>query len=638
MCASQLLRWLVAGFSLLAGMGTYTARAGAADCGCPERSAVAVPSVVLSKGPSFADSVLATLPTSTPMCRAIRSAWQMARAASVNDGASTLRFARELASAEAMKNCPSLRLDYLYFLARGLVTIGKLDSAAIVFRRVEEQSQRIKDTLLMARTWSGQSLLYSRLNDEERALEFARKAVAITEHYSDIEIRGPALSSLAGRFGIWFDRTGDTSYVDSARHYSTEALPFLRATKNAVFLSQALNTLAGCAYTLGDDALAQRYLDTARHVIGTLEIPGQIRRMFVTQWGVYTRRGQHRKALVIADSILHYARKNGNPNSIVDALDRKALSMASLGRYADAYRMASEARSLRDSTINGEQIAAMAKLELAEEAAEQNERLARAQQERSDLFRAHAEATLERTSWMAIALIALLAGVMVVLVLRHRSIKQEQRLVEAEQQLLRSRMNPHALFNMATSLQSMALRQVPPMEMSTAIARFAHMMRHLLEGSYRETIRLSEELQCAHHTVEVFGLTSQQTVNLCVTIDPECSPHDVLVPSLILQPLVENAIVHGQDDGSGIHEITLDVTATSESIIIDIGNPIHPGTLGRAHGAYPSRALEIVRARLRLLAQRSRKTATIESMVGDHGRYLVRLTLPRETHHSGVEV
>ncbi len=120
----------------------------------------------------------------------------------------------------------------------------------------------------------------------------------------------------------------------------------------------------------------------------------------------------------------------------------------------------------------------------------------------------------------------------------------EKKLSESRMQALRSRMNPHFLFNSLNSIKYFILKN----ENDTAafyLNKFSKLLRQILEYSNRETITLQQELETLKLYLEIESLRFDQSFYYHIVVDEGLLPESIQVPPLILQPFVENAIWHG---------------------------------------------------------------------------------------------
>ena len=129
-------------------------------------------------------------------------------------------------------------------------------------------------------------------------------------------------------------------------------------------------------------------------------------------------------------------------------------------------------------------------------------------------------------------------------VLQETRAAYEQQLSESRMQALRSRMNPHFLFNSLNSIKYFILKN----ENDTAsfyLHKFSKLLRHILEYSSHETITLQQELDTLKLYLEIESLRFDQSFHYNIRVDEDIVAEQINVPPLILQPFVENAVWHG---------------------------------------------------------------------------------------------
>jgi len=117
----------------------------------------------------------------------------------------------------------------------------------------------------------------------------------------------------------------------------------------------------------------------------------------------------------------------------------------------------------------------------------------------------------------------------------------QAQLTEAQLQTLRMQLNPHFLFNTLHAVSSLVERD--PSGVRRMIARLSELLRYTLEYSSAQEIPLHQELDLMNRYLEIQQIRFQDRLDLIEEIAPDTT--DALVPNLILQPLVENAIKHG---------------------------------------------------------------------------------------------
>ena len=114
-------------------------------------------------------------------------------------------------------------------------------------------------------------------------------------------------------------------------------------------------------------------------------------------------------------------------------------------------------------------------------------------------------------------------------------------LTEARMAALRMQINPHFLFNTMNSISSLMYSDVRAAD--AMLEQLSHMLRVSLERGSRQMIRLREEMDFAEMYLALQDIRSSGRVRQEICIAPQL--YDALVPTMLLQPLIENAYVHG---------------------------------------------------------------------------------------------
>ena len=144
-----------------------------------------------------------------------------------------------------------------------------------------------------------------------------------------------------------------------------------------------------------------------------------------------------------------------------------------------------------------------------------------------------------------IIIILLLGGIIVTITLRQNKIKQEQRDAEMTQSLLRSQMNPHFIFNAMSVIQSYIYSNTPDIA-SKFLVNFSRLIRLILENSHKEFIPLEVEEEILTKYLNTQKLRFENRFNFKIKIEEELRLKRVMIPPMITQPFIENAIEHGQ--------------------------------------------------------------------------------------------
>lgn len=154
-----------------------------------------------------------------------------------------------------------------------------------------------------------------------------------------------------------------------------------------------------------------------------------------------------------------------------------------------------------------------------------------------------------KTWWFRILIVGLIAALVWWLVTRR--IRQEQaksatqnRINELEQLALRSQMNPHFIFNCLNSIQNFLLQNNFE-KTNEYLTSFAHLIRQTLDNSSRSSITIENECRYLSSYLELESMRFSHSFVYNIEVDPAIDADNTFIPTMILQPYVENSIRHG---------------------------------------------------------------------------------------------
>jgi len=192
-------------------------------------------------------------------------------------------------------------------------------------------------------------------------------------------------------------------------------------------------------------------------------------------------------------------------------------------------------------------------------------------------------------------------------------------LAEARFQALQARIRPHFLFNSLNAVLSL-IRQ-DPKRAELALQDLAELFRVLMSDG-RRLVRLADEIELLERYAGLEQLRLGERLRVVWEIDS--APQDALLPPLILQPLLENAIFHGVEPGTDVGEVQVQIGQQGERIRTRITNPLLESRPDRQGNRM---ALANIRERLLLFFDAE---ASIEAGEAA-GRYEVVIEMPYRT-------
>jgi hypothetical protein len=182
---------------------------------------------------------------------------------------------------------------------------------------------------------------------------------------------------------------------------------------------------------------------------------------------------------------------------------------------------------------------------------------------------------------------------------------------------LRMQLSPHTLFNLLHTIRGQI--SWDPAAAQSMIVQLGDLLRRLLDAGENEFSQLSRELAFARLYLELQQRRFADRLRIRLP-DLAQLPH-VWVPSLILQPLIENAVVHGLARHDGPVDIEVEVLASDPRLVLRVINTSAPGTI-EAHGGI---GLGNVRERLSV---HFGEHATLTAGSGSPGQWIAEIGMP----------
>ena len=192
-------------------------------------------------------------------------------------------------------------------------------------------------------------------------------------------------------------------------------------------------------------------------------------------------------------------------------------------------------------------------------------------------------------------------------------------LADARLQALQARIRPHFLFNSLNAVLSLIRRD--PKRAERALEDLADLFRTLMSDA-RQFTRLADEIALLERYASLEQLRLGE--RLRITWELDAAPSDALLPPLVLQPLLENAVYHGIEPRAEGGVLRLRGRCDADACEVRIENPLAPP--GGAREGGNRMALDNIRERLRAFFGREGLLAAAEQ----GGAFVVTLTLPRE--------
>lgn len=184
---------------------------------------------------------------------------------------------------------------------------------------------------------------------------------------------------------------------------------------------------------------------------------------------------------------------------------------------------------------------------------------------------------------------------------RSERLRLERDVIELEQRALRLQMNPHFIFNTLNAIQGLIARD-DSRSARQSLSRFSRLMREILQNSREERISLAEEFETLEHYLELAQFTHENLFHYSLTCDEKAAACEV--PPLLLQPFVENAILHGLVPAGGGELVVSAQLIDDQRLRITVeDNGVGMGAAAKTNETHRSAGLSVTLGRLQLFGR-----------------------------------
>ncbi|WP_335976454.1 tetratricopeptide repeat-containing sensor histidine kinase [Gaetbulibacter jejuensis] len=302
----------------------------------------------------------------------------------------------------------------------------------------------------------------------------------------------------------------------------------------------------------------------------------------------------------------HYAT---NSLKLNEALNNLATKNSALGTLANVYEIKGDYKNalttykqhiiLRDSLINADRKLEISRKEIQFEA-DKDRAIAQVEIERQKSIKN--ASIIGGSAFVAISLIGfMLYKRKQEAVSKSKEAEFNAKVSDTELKALRSQMNPHFIFNSLNSIGDYILKN-DTQSASDYLSKFAKLMRLTLENSEKKEILLSEDISLLKTYMDIERKRFQNKFNYTIQVDETIETDEILVPPMILQPFIENSIIHGLSQIEEPGNITISFKKENNMLICSVDdNGVGRQTIERNMPTKKSLGMTITKSRIEII-------------------------------------
>ena len=423
---------------------------------------------------------------------------------------------------------------------------GSYALALINYQRSLRIKERLRDTLGMINSLGNISNVLLLTGEYALAIANSRKEMALAE------VAGQKTQMLAAMGGLssgYFQ----LKHLDSAEHYGSLALVLAKELNNHGAVGGTLHSLGACAYERGDHTGAMALLNEALGERSLSRDSIGIARTKIQQGLVHRALKAHHAARMVCMDARDLAVRIRAQRERADACLCIARASAALGDMGTAYANQAEYSLINDSLLNAGQEKKVAVLQATY--AFESKQFADSLSYAASVLELEREKTIQslradrnrnRILGLGGGSVLLIGGGLAFFISdrKRRQARHEKEAALLETQALRAQMNPHFIFNALNSINAYVQRNDQD-KASGFLTKFAKVMRSVLENSRHAEVPLIDDLETLRAYMELERQRTEEKFDFTISVSPDIDAEEVMVPPLVVQPFVENAIWHG---------------------------------------------------------------------------------------------
>lgn len=481
----------------------------------------------------------------------------------------------------------------------------------------EYENQKNVDGLAL--TYCRMSALFNNENQIDQAISYSVKSAELVDRIADPYMKLTTLSALSGvciQIGVV-----KREYLDSSISYAKKSLNFIVKHGFYTKANQMYNTISNAYYLKHDSLMALEYCLQSLKFRKYL-LPSEILISYLNLSDCYNRVQQHKNSLVYLDSVALILISVNDPYYQMSLYERIYAYNKDAGNLKAALAGLERFKSLQDSLYSLEKNSAINELEQKYNKSENEKKI-------NELNRENEIASLNVKFLGVGILAALLILLVIVFFYRQSVLKNKFKALETEQRLNRARMNPHFFFNALASIQTLSMDAENQSKVSLLISKFSKIMRQSLESTYDELATIEDEILFISNYLDLQKTRFNNKFEYEIKVDENLAQDELKIPSMLLQPFLENSIEHGFKNIDYKGKLDVIFKKGENGINVELKDNGKGFDTTQKHKEYPSRATQIIADRLLILNKQHKSNSNYELTTNSDGKGIcVRVNLP----------
>ncbi|MBI4647223.1 MAG: tetratricopeptide repeat protein [Bacteroidia bacterium] len=490
--------------------------------------------------------------------------------------------------------------DFLYDYPKA---IAKYGDALEIWKELKDKEQ-------IAMIYNNLGLIYTSLGNLEKALEYYQQSLKIKEELGNKD----GIAASLGNIGLIYDHLEN---FEKAEEYYQNSFEMYKESGNKKGMANMSNNLGNIYMSLENYELAlkkymssyslyndlgdklglakafnnigliymewNKYDDALKYIKKSLEIKEELRdtiglaNTLINIGDIFKKSGNYKEAIDYYNKSLHLSESINFISRIMDNYKAFSEVYSILGNSTKALEYYKLYANMKDSVYNADIHKQITEMQTKYETEKKEKEITilkwEKEVEKMKFDKEQDKLIKQRILFGFSIIILLIASFSVYIFLRNKEIKRrnslQSELNRYMQKALLQQMNPHFIFNTINSIQYFILNN-DKIASNEYLTKFASLIRIILENSEHQIITVGEDISALKLYLELEALRFDEKFDYEILLDNSDSLLKYNIPTMLIQPYVENAIWHGLLHKNGKGKITVELKKTNNSLLCRI--------------------------------------------------------------------
>ena len=503
------------------------------------------------------------------------------------------------------------------------IALSDFTAGAELYRQALAIREEINDSKGISYSLNNLGALYWQWGKTDDALAYYLKAEPylkennLTEEYATVQ----------GNIGVIYKEKGD---YQKALDYYKESLELNKQIRHNIGIAKMQSNMALIYSELNEKEKALELFRQSSEIRERIGDKEGLALSWVNTGTLYDEMDNSHKALEYYKKSVSLSEAIGAKHLMLKNYERMSSVYKKAGDYKLAFEFLEKSKTLNDSIFSAESHRQIEELKTKYETEKKALEILTLQQENESQ-----QVVLKKRKIFIYIILAIAVFVLIQVHLSYirRKAILERKTISLEQKLLRLQMNPHFIFNSISVIQSYVFNNSKK-DAVNYLSSFASLMRLILENSATEFIPFEKEKKTLEFYLQLQSLRYPGKFDYSIFIEEQIDPENILIPPMLGQPFIENAIEHGLKNIVEKGRIEIRYLLDKENIIFEVednGLGIH-NSVNTNNGNHKSMAIGITKDRLMILNRKQKNKLSFEIIDksengAGHGT-IVRFTIP----------